>query len=84
MWNNIIVCGGASNYPGFIERLQKEVAALAPDNIEPVVRVCANRLTNTHDGANNLAFYEEFYGWCISPEEFDDEGEPLFETKCNN
>lgn len=71
-------------YPGFVERLQKEVALIAPENTTPVVKAAEDRFKVTHKGASNLAYYNEFYDWCISLDEYEIEGEEVFDTKCIN
>lgn len=55
---NIIVVGGNSQLDGFIQRLQKEIVQLVPD--ECIVRVArpANPITNTWLGGANLARQE--------------------------
>ena len=83
MWENIIVCGGSSMFPGFLERLKKEVEMMSPDNASPVVRD-QDRFINTFLGACNLAYYNEFYDWSITCDEFVVEGEEIFEIKCIN
>jgi actin-related protein len=84
MWENVIVCGGSSMFPGFVERLQKELVALSPDNTTPVVKAAENRFNVTHKGASNLAYYEEFYDWSITLDDYEIDGEEVFDTKCIN
>jgi len=84
LWSNIVVCGGSSMFKGFIERLQAEVSKLTPGDTVAFVNAAPDRMSNTHSGANNLAFYNEFYSLCITPDEFTDEGENIFDIKCNN
>lgn len=84
MWENIIICGGSSMYPGFVERLKKEIALLSPDNTAPIVKAAEDRFNATHKGASNLAFYDEFFDWSITLDEYEIEGEEVFDTKCIN
>lgn len=71
-------------YPGFIERLKAEIALISPENTTPVVKAVDNRFHVTHKGASNLAYYEEFYDWCVTLDEYEIEGEEVFDVKCIN
>eukprot|EP01127_Copromyxa_protea_P004322 TRINITY_DN14199_c0_g1_i1.p1 TRINITY_DN14199_c0_g1~~TRINITY_DN14199_c0_g1_i1.p1 ORF type:complete len:465 (-),score=95.62 TRINITY_DN14199_c0_g1_i1:13-1305(-) len=84
MWENIIVTGGSSMFPGFIERLKSEIAAISPENITPVVKAAPNRFNAVHKGASNLAYYNEFFDWSITLDEYEIEGEEVFDSKCIN
>lgn len=42
---NVVVVGGGSMFPGFLERLHKELKELCPDNASPSVVGQPNRYT---------------------------------------
>ncbi|ORY63874.1 actin family [Pseudomassariella vexata] len=71
---NIVVVGGNGLFDGFIQRLQKEIVQLVPD--ECIVRVArpADPITSTWLGGANLAKSEELAGLCITKQEYEEHG----------
>jgi len=84
LWENILLVGGRSLFPNFVERLLPELKKLAPDQTTPVINCPENRLFATWLGAATLAMGAEFFDLIITNEELTDEGEALFNTKCVN
>lgn len=39
LYNNILVVGGCANFPGFKERLEKDLRAMAPDDFDVTVHL---------------------------------------------
>lgn len=71
---NIVVVGGNALFDGFIQRLQKEVVQLFPDDC--VVRVArpADPITSTWHGAANLANHPNIERMCVTKKEYDEGG----------
>jgi len=81
LWENILLAGGSSMFPGFTERLEVELKKLAPENTTPVLNIAPNRLTNTWIGASTMAMAEDFFDQVITADEFSEAGEAVFQTK---
>lgn len=71
---NIVVVGGSSLFDGFVERLQKEIVRLAPD--ECFVRVARpeNPITSTWLGGANLAKHEHIEKLSVTKQEYEEFG----------
>lgn len=72
--SNIVVVGGNSFFEGFVERLQKEIVQLAPE--ECFVRVArpVNPITSTWLGGANLAKHEHINTLSVTKEEYEEFG----------
>ncbi|PKS12356.1 hypothetical protein jhhlp_001656 [Lomentospora prolificans] len=71
---NIVVVGGNALFPGFRERLQREVASLAPDDCTVRVAVPENPLTATWKGGVRLAGHESIGKLCVTKAEYEEYG----------
>jgi len=71
-------------FPGFIERLSKDLKALSPDNAAPNVVSQPNRYRSIHQGCSNMAFWDEFYEGVVSADEWGDSANEVFSEKCIN
>ncbi|KAI1759807.1 Actin/actin-like protein [Hypoxylon sp. FL1150] len=71
---NIVVVGGSSLFSGFVERLQKEIVRLAPD--ECFVRVARpeNPIISTWLGGANLAKHEHVEKLSVTKQEYEEYG----------
>ncbi|KAI0021722.1 actin-domain-containing protein [Xylariomycetidae sp. FL0641] len=71
---NIVVVGGTALFDGFIERLQKEIVKLAPDDC--VVRVARppDPITCTWSGGANLARHEHINAMAVTKQEYEEHG----------
>ncbi|KAK7959952.1 Actin-related protein 6 [Apiospora aurea] len=72
---NVCVVGGNALFDGFIQRLQKEIVKLVPDDC--IVRVArpANPITSTWVGGAKLARRtEEMAGLCVTKAEYEEFG----------
>lgn len=78
---NIVVVGGNSLFDGFIQRLQKEVVQLVPDDC--VVRVArpADPITSTWSGAANLASHPHIETLVVTKQEYEELGSALVAKK---
>lgn len=71
---NIVVVGGTSLFDGFIQRLQKELVQLVPDDC--IVRVArpADPITNTWYGAANMANHPNIDKVAVTKQEYEEHG----------
>jgi len=79
---NILLCGGTSMFPGFADRLQKEVTALAPASARIKIIAPPERKYSTWIGGSILASLSTFQGQWISKEEYDESGPSVVHRKC--
>lgn len=84
LWENIIICGGSTQFKGFVPRLEAEIRKLCPETIEPKVIAPKNRLVTVHQGASNMCFWTEFGDWIISKDEWAIDGIENLTLKCLN
>uniref|UniRef100_A0A6B2LSB0 Uncharacterized protein n=1 Tax=Arcella intermedia TaxID=1963864 RepID=A0A6B2LSB0_9EUKA len=68
------LCGGTTCLPGFPERLQREMALLAPDVCEVHVIASPEREYSVWVGGSILASLSTFQHMWISKEEYDESG----------
>jgi actin len=81
LYRNIVLSGGNTMFPGFKERLEKELTALVPDQ---TLRVIAppERKYQTWIGGSLLSSLHGFLHMCISKEDYDETGPSVVHRKC--
>lgn len=72
MYANVVLAGGTCLLPGIVERLSKELEALAPRCC--VIRIVAATAGSTWLGGSHLASAPGFEEVCLSKAEYDDVG----------
>ena len=82
LYGNIVLSGGNTMFPGFAERLKKEVSQLAPCGIEVNVVTPADHCWSAWDGGSILASMPTFHKMCIKKEDYDEYGPNLVHSKC--
>lgn len=82
LFANIVLSGGTSMLPGFAERIQKEVKALAPQNTQVNVIAAPERCYSTWIGGAMLAASDDFQAMWISKQEYDESGPSIVHRKC--
>ena len=82
MYANIILSGGSTMFPGFVERMQKEITALAPPGMRVKVITPLERKYSVWVGGSNLASFPAFQHMCISKQEYDELGPCIVHRKC--
>ena len=91
-YNNIVLAGGSTLFPGFADRMQKEMTALAPHGIitsRMGVKVSPAKEYSTWIGGSILGSVFHFYSsrsssramW-ISKEEYDECGPYIVQKRC--
>ena len=83
MYANIVLAGGSASFPGFAERMTKEMRTLAPQtmnvNVTNNVSVCKYPAWK---GGSILASSSNFMDMCLSKEEYDEYGPACIHKKC--
>ncbi|OXA63796.1 actin-3 [Folsomia candida] len=74
LYGNIVLSGGSTLFPGFVERLSKEIASLLPQKAKLTIRASPDRRYATWKGASVLASLSNFSRLLISKQEYDDVG----------
>ena len=69
-------------FPGFADRMQKEIGTLAPDSTKVKVIAPPKRKYSTWIGGSILASLPTFQSMWISKEEYDESGPSIVHTKC--
>lgn len=74
---NIVLYGGNTLFPGFRDRVYNEVRALALDHFDVNVTLPDNSLTYAWEGGKKIFRDPEFYSFCMTKEEYEEEGKAL-------
>ena len=82
LFYNIILSGGNSMFPGFADRLQKEITQLAPPTIKVKIKAPPERKYSVWIGGSILASLSTFQQMWISKQEYDESGPNIVHTKC--
>ncbi|KAH3762365.1 actin, cytoplasmic 2 [Pelomyxa schiedti] len=81
LFENMVLVGGSTNFPGLAERLQREMSALAPTTVNARVTTRPNPRNCTWWGACTMASQPDLK-W-ITEEEYNECGPAIVHTKCS-
>ena len=79
---NIILSGGSTMFPGFADRMQKEITALAPPTMKIKIIAPPERKYSVWIGGSILASLSTFQQMWISKQEYDESGPSIVHRKC--
>ncbi|KAJ5068631.1 actin [Anaeramoeba ignava] len=82
LYGNIILSGGSTMFPGFVERIEKEVTQLAPPNTKINTIADSFRLDAVWIGGSILASISTFQNKWITKEEYKESGVSIVHRKC--
>ena len=82
LYNNILLAGGNTMFPGISERLTKEITSLAPAAVRINVINPPERKNSAWSGASFLASLSTFQQMWISRAEYDESGPSIVHRKC--
>ncbi len=82
VYSNIVLTGGTTMFPGFAERLQRELTALAPVTMPVNVIAPPERQYSAWIGGSILASLPEFQDEWILTEEYAEFGPSIIHKKC--
>lgn len=82
LYDNVKLSGGCTMFPGFQERLTKEIKNLAPSSVKVSVIAPPERKYSTWIGGSILASLASFQSKWISKEDYDEYGPSVVHKKC--
>ena len=82
LYNNIHLSGGNTMFPGFSDRLKKEIIALAPPTMKVNVVATPKRKYSVWTGGSLLASRQSFQEMWISKKEYSEYGSTIVHKKC--
>merc|ERR1712013_195599 len=82
LYANTVMSGGTTMYPGIADRMQKEIAALAPSPIKIKIIAPPERKYSVWIGGSILASLSTFQQMWISKQEYDECGPSIVHRKC--
>jgi len=82
LYNNIVLSGGNTMFPGFPERLKKEIIELAPPTLNVNIVATPERKHSVWIGGSLLASRQDFQRMWISKEEYNESGTTIIHKKC--
>lgn len=82
LFQNLILTGGNSHFKGFIERLQKQITDISPQNVKVKVIGCSERKFSPWVGGSVLSSLGSFQQMWMSKQEYEEHGAIMIERKC--
>lgn len=82
LYQNIVMSGGTTMYPGIADRMQKEITALAPSSMKIKIVAPPERKYSVWIGGSILASLTTFQQLWISKQEYDEAGPSIVHRKC--
>ncbi|XP_038559277.1 actin, cytoplasmic-like isoform X2 [Micropterus salmoides] len=82
LYANTVLSGGTTFCPGFADRMQKEITALAPLNMETRIIAPPERKYSVWIGGSILASLSTFQQMWISKQEYDESGPSIVHRQC--
>lgn len=82
LYSNIVLSGGTTMYPNVEERVQKEIATLAPSTITVKVIAPPERKYSVWIGGSILSSLSTFQQMWITKSEYDESGPSIVHRKC--
>jgi actin-related protein len=81
LFANIVLAGGSTMFPGFADRMQKEITALAPSTMKVKVIAPPERKFSVWIGGSIVASLSTFRQMWISKTEYDESGPSIVHRK---
>ena len=82
LFQNIIITGGNTCFRGFMDRLQKQVPDVAPQNVRVKVISSAEKRFTPWVGGSILSSCGSFQQMWMSKQEYEEHGAIMIERKC--
>nr|BAD16636.1 actin [Loxodes striatus] len=82
LYNNIVLSGGTTMFPGIGERMSKEMSQLAPQSIKIKVVAPPERKFSVWIGGSILSSLSTFQQMWITKSEYDESGPGIVHRKC--
>lgn len=82
LYNNIVLSGGTTMYPGIADRMQREISALAPSSMKARIVAPPERKYSVWIGGSILSSLSTFQQMWVSKEDYDESGPSVVHRKC--
>ena len=82
LYANTVLSGGSTMFPGFVDRMQKEITSLAPPNMNIKIIAPPERTCSAWTGGSIFAPLSTFQQLWISKQEYDESGSSIVHRKC--
>jgi actin len=82
LYGNIVLSGGTTMFDGIVERMEKEVTALAPSSMKIKIVAPPERKYSVWIGGSILSSLSTFQQMWISKQEYDESGPQIVHRKC--
>jgi actin len=82
-YRSIVLTGGSTSFPGFAERVHKEMKRLVPSTMTVEINAAPERKYSVWIGGSILASLSTFQAMWISRAEYDEYGVNIIHRKCN-
>ncbi|KAK3593418.1 hypothetical protein CHS0354_020177 [Potamilus streckersoni] len=82
LYQNIVLSGGSTMFPGLADRMQKEMSAVVPSGIKVKTIAPPERKYSVWIGGSILASLSTFSQMWISKQEYDESGPGIVHRKC--
>ncbi|XP_037802909.1 actin-85C-like [Penaeus monodon] len=82
LFSNAVISGGSTMYPGFADRMQREICALAPGQIKVKIVAPPERKYSVWIGGSILGSLSTFQELWITKEEYYEAGPGIVHRKC--
>merc|ERR1719242_1163714 len=82
LFNNIVISGGTTMFPGLPQRVQKEITALAPDSVNVKLIAAPERKYSVWIGGSILSSLSTFEEMWVTKNEYDEAGPSIVHRKC--
>nr|KAG5710322.1 hypothetical protein BaRGS_009038 [Batillaria attramentaria] len=82
LYANTVLSGGTTMFPGFADRMQKEITALAPPTMKIKIIAPPERKYSVWIGGSILASLPTFQQMWISKHDYDESGPSIVHRKC--
>ncbi|XP_012939759.1 actin [Aplysia californica] len=81
LYTDMVMCGGSTMYPGFADRMFKEMRALAPPSMKLKVLTFPERKNLSFKGGSMFASMSTFKDFCVLKEDFYEIGCDVLQRK---
>jgi len=82
MYENVVLSGGSTMFPGIAERMYQELSALAPSTMKVKLVASPERKYSAWIGGSVVGYQSTFKQLCISKDEYAEFGPHVVQSKC--
>eukprot|EP00929_Paragymnodinium_shiwhaense_P061406 TRINITY_DN30671_c0_g1_i1.p1 TRINITY_DN30671_c0_g1~~TRINITY_DN30671_c0_g1_i1.p1 ORF type:complete len:251 (+),score=35.22 TRINITY_DN30671_c0_g1_i1:3-755(+) len=82
LYSNVVLSGGTTMFPGFVERMTRELTALAPPTMKIEIVAPPERQYSVWIGGSSLSSLSSFQAMWISRGEYDESGPAIVHRIC--